>query len=78
MYNLNVSGCVFYCGFILCSSLSGICTLRLEPQRDACTGAVSTVPYQWRHLWDEGPMALCGHGLLSLLLAHRGSLELLY
>lgn len=56
----------------------GVCTQWLEPECDASVRAVIIVPYQCRHLGHEGAMAVCGHGVLCLLLAHRGPLELLH
>lgn len=57
---------------------AGVRRQRLEPQRDAGAEAVGALPHQRRHLGHEGALALRGDGLLRLLLAHRGPLELLH
>lgn len=57
---------------------AGLRSQRLEPERDARAGAVAAVPHQRRHLGDEGALALRGDGVLRVLLAHRGPLELLH
>lgn len=59
-------------------SVAGICPQRLEPKCYASVGTVIVVPHQCRYLWHEGAMAICGHGVLRFLLAHRGPLELLH
>ncbi|PKK17156.1 lysine-specific demethylase 5C-like, partial [Columba livia] len=56
----------------------GVRGQRVEPERDAGAAAVGAVPHQRRHLGDEGALALRGDGVLRLLLAHRGPLELLH
>ena len=57
---------------------SGVRQLWLEPDQPAGAGAVGADPHQRRHLGHEGALALRGHVLLLLLLAHRGPLELLH
>jgi len=51
---------------------------RLEPEQHAGVGCLGADSRYGRHLWDEVTLAVRGHVLLLLLLAHRGPLELLH
>lgn len=62
--------------FIKSSFCSGLSEQWLEPQQHASVGCICADSCHSGHLWDEAPMALCGHVLLLLLLAHWGPLEL--
>lgn len=58
--------------------LTGICNQWMESECNASAGSVCSLPHQCRHLRHEGSLAVCRHGILSILLAYWGSLELLY
>ena len=51
---------------------------RLEPEQHAGAGLLGADSRYSRHLWDEVTLAVCGHVLLLLLLAHWRPLELLH
>lgn len=57
---------------------AGIPGQRLELEQHAGDGAVGPGPHHGRHLRHEAALAVRGHVLLLLLLAHRGPLELLH
>ncbi len=57
---------------------TGVRKLGLEPEQHAGAGAVGADPHQRGHQRHEAALALRGHVLLVLLLAHRGPLELLH
>lgn len=50
----------------------------LEPEQPGDDEPFCADPRDGRHLWDDASVALCRHVFLLLLLAHRGSLELLH
>lgn len=63
---------------VTCVMCAGICQLGLEPEQHAGAGAVGADAHQRRHQRHESALAVRGHVLLVLLLAHRGPLELLH
>lgn len=50
----------------------------MEPEQHASAGRLGADSHYSWHLWDEVTLAVRGHVLLCLLLAHRGPLELLH
>lgn len=50
----------------------------MEFECDTCGASVFIHIHQIRHQWHDGPLAVCWHVLLCVLLAQRRPLHLLY